>query len=71
MIGRGKMDLLKKILNFNNIKFRERWEKGFFKGIRDFSLHLGINFNPEVSFESVIYCWKALSGLFLLDLFRT
>ena len=67
----GKKGFIKKILNFNKIKFRERWEKGLFKGMGDFLLHLGINFNPEVSFESVIYCWKILSNLFLLDILRT
>ena len=37
-------------------------------GNRRLLLHLGIEFNPEVSFESVVYHWKSLSGLFLMDL---
>ena len=46
-------------------------EKGEGIGYRGHLLHLGINFNPEVSFESVIYRWKALSELFLMDILRT
>ena len=34
---------------------------------RGLLLHLSINLNPEVSFESVVYRWKALSGLFPMD----
>ena len=42
--------------------------KGEGLGYRGLLIHLSINFNPEVSFESVVYRWKALSGLFLMDL---
>ena len=45
--------------------------KGVGLGYRGIFVHLGINFNPEVSFESVIYRWKALSGLFLLIILKT
>ena len=65
-----KRNILKTIQNFNKIKFRERLENGLFKGIGDL-LHLGINFNPEVNFESAICRWKALSRIFLMNLLRT
>ena len=44
---------------------------GIIWGYRGLLLHLGINFNPEVSFKSVIYRWKALSRIFLLNILRT
>ena len=47
--------------------FKEKWGNRGYMGIQGLLLHLSINFNPKVSFESVVYRWKALSGLFLMD----
>ena len=45
-------------------------KRGKVRLLRTF-IHLGISFNPGVSFESIIYRWKAISGLLLMDILRT
>ena len=62
--------LYRKMLKFYEIKCKEEMGKGEGLGYRGPFFHLGIGFNPRVSFESIIYRWKAIFWLFLMDTLR-
>ena len=68
--GSGFKGVFKGNIKTLNIKqsWREKWEIGGSLGNRGLLLHLSIKLTPEVGFESVVYRWKALFGLFLLNL---